>query len=210
MGWNWNTWYFWIPLVLAVLWEQYLGYAILVWLWALLHENTLGMYYLASKEFNGKEAIKKVCKMPTIYGFIAWSCASFAQIWFSPWMHDFFLQYKAAYVVLGMMIIWIGLYTHEKWSIEINYILVNLLQKFLFMPIIFYVGFLVVSHFFPSILPYQQTFYLISLVPIAAWTISLAFEFIYDVYQCSLCVLISTCIALFTTPIYIQLMHYLF
>lgn len=209
MWWNGNTGYFGIPLVLWVLGEHYLGYAVLVGLWALLYENTLGMYYLASTTFSPQKALKKVLSMPTIYGFICGVIVSAIWISFPESVHTFFLQYKAAYIVIGMMIIGIGLSRTDSWTINHSFILFSLLQKLIVMPLVWYFMFLLLVQVFPSFLPFQSTFYLISLVPIAAWTISLAIEFKYDVYQPAVCVLISTCLALITAPAFISLMPYL-
>lgn len=70
LWWNGNTGYYGIPFIVAIMGNEYFPHAVLVWLWALLFENTFGMYFLARSSFTSKQAIRKVLSMPTIYGFI--------------------------------------------------------------------------------------------------------------------------------------------
>jgi malate permease and related proteins len=204
MGGNGNTGYYGIPLVIAVLWEQFFPYAVLVGLGALLHENSIGMYYLARATFTPQQAIRKVLTMPTLYGFLLGCLAALIGVKFGPFIQDFFVMYKHVYIVVWMMIIGIGLDRQGlAGTINWKFLCYNLFHKFVIMPVIFIGGSIVMCSLFPALLEFQQVFFLISIVPIAAGTISLAIEFKQDVYQAALCVVVSTILALPLVPILI-------
>lgn len=196
MGWNGNTGYFGIPLILGLLWESYFSYAILVGLGALLFENTIGMYFLAQDQFSGKQALKKVASMPTIYGFLLGAITSYLGIHLSSSIDAMFQMYKSCYIVMGMMIIGIGLYREDKGHVSYPFLIYNLLHKFLLMPLVFRMILQSIVMIYPSFAAYQQVYMLISIVPLAAGSISLAIEFKQDVYNVALSVVVSTLIAI--------------
>jgi predicted permease len=98
--------------------------------------------------------------------------------------------------VIGMMIIGIGLYREETGAISIPFLCYNLVHKFLIMPCLFFMLFFVSSTLISSIQPFASVYYLISIVPLAAGSISLAIEFKHDIYNVAMSVLISTLVAL--------------
>ena len=130
-----NTWYFWLPVVLALFDEKMFSIAVLSILGFVLYENTLGFYITAKWNYSSKESLLKVLKLPTIYAFLLWLIINI--LWIEIWeiMHQSISHFKWAYTILGMLIIGMWLSWVKKSSFHINFLALSFTAKFLVWPI---------------------------------------------------------------------------
>jgi predicted permease len=162
-----NTGYFGLPIALMLFDAQGVGIYIMAQLGTTIYENSLGYYILAKGTHSGMECIKKLAKLPALYGVCLGLLASYLNIQPPDFFSDSITHMKGAYTVLGMMIIGLGLAHLPNHKIDYKFIGLTFLAKFAVWPLctlLFINADLHWFHFF------NQTIYnalmLLSIVPI--------------------------------------------
>lgn len=199
---TWNTGYFGLPVVAALLWPEAFWLTVLALLWFNLYEVTLGFYITAKWQFTVRQSIQKVLKLPLIYAFIAWLLCN--ALWLHLWeIATTTVEYfKWSYVLLWMMMIGMGLAGINKDSIDIKFLSLSCITKFIVRPAIIFGIIAIDKTFFQIYLPLIHNIMIImSIVPLAGNTVVVATELNVHPAKASMAVLISTLIALIYIPL---------
>ncbi|OGJ49233.1 hypothetical protein A2229_03885 [Candidatus Peregrinibacteria bacterium RIFOXYA2_FULL_33_7] len=197
-----NTGYFGLPVVLTLFGDQAFSLAVLSILGFLLYENSLGFFLTAKGNHTVKESVMKVIKLPTVYAFFIGLIFNYLNVNLGDIAVTTIESFKGAYTLLGMMIIGMGLSTVKIHHVDLKFITLSFLAKFIFWPaVILSIIFLDKSF----IHAYNQSIYniliLMAIVPLAANTVALATELKVHPDKAALAVIISTLFALFYIPL---------
>lgn len=197
-----NIGYFGLPVVYAVLGEQAFSLAALSILGFVLYENTLGYYLTAKGNYSAKDSLKKVVKLPIVYAFMAGLLLNFFSVNLGDIAVNTIGHFKGAYTLLGMMIIGMGLASVRLQHLDLKFILLTFLAKFITWPLIIGgVIFLDQSVFRLYDTPTYNVMIVMAIVPLAANTVAFATELNVHPDKAALAVSLSTLFALFYIPL---------
>ena len=203
---TWNTGYFGLPVIYVLFWEEMFSLAVLSILWFVFYENTLWFFLIAKGSFSLKQSIYKVLKLPTIYAFILGIILNIFQIQVPESMLSILGNFKWAYVVFWMMIIWMWLWNIQKLSCDFLFTWLSLFAKFCVFPLFVFV---IISLDRNIFIFFNEDIYsvmtVMAIVPLAANTVALAVEFKTHPEKITITVLISTIVALFYIPFVVSL-----
>lgn len=201
-SWTWNTWYFWLPVVLILFNEKLFSLAVLTILWVQLYENSLWFFITSRGHYTVKGWIIKLLKLPTIYAFLVWLIFNILQVKLWDTIMTNIVNFKGAYTILWMMIIWMWLSTVDFKAIDLKFISLSFFAKFIIWPLIITLIIFIDRNFIHAYNPdIYNILLLISIVPLAANTVSLATEFKVHPEKAALTVFLSTIFALFYIPL---------
>ncbi len=201
-----NTGYFGLPLVLALTGEGGLSIAVFCLLGTTLYESTRSYYILAKSHVSPRESIAMVLKLPLLYAFILGLIANRAGFVIEGDLLEVFSYFKGAYVVLGMMIVGIALAAANIRAFDLRFTLLAFIAKFVGYPALIG-GFVVLDATIFNLFT-QNThtvMMLISIVPMAANTISYAMLLKTHPEKAALTVMASTIFALLYIPLFVAL-----
>lgn len=173
-----NTGYFGFPLVRALFPESIFPVALLIDIGMGIYQHTFGAFVAARGNRSLRQSIITVLRLPPIYAMlagIAWNALG----WGLPSViNDFGLQMRGAYVMLGMMLVGIGLCTNIRESIDVQYLTLVFIAKFLVWPLamlgIVWIDTSWTQFFSPAV---HQVMLAESIVPVAANVVAYAAEF---------------------------------
>lgn len=197
-----NTGYFGLPVIYAVLGEQAFSLAALSILGFVLYENTLGFYLTAKGNYSAKDSLKKVVKLPIVYAFSLGLLLNLFSVNLGDIAVTTIGHFKGAYTLLGMMIIGMGLASVRLQHLDLKFISLTFLAKFITWPLI--IGVIIfldqsIFHLYgPSI---YNVMVIMAIVPLAANTVAFATELNVHPDKAALAVLLSTLFALFYIPL---------
>ncbi|MDZ4217194.1 MAG: AEC family transporter [Candidatus Gracilibacteria bacterium] len=196
-----NTGYFGLPVALMLFGEDVLGIAVFALLGFIVYESTMGFYITARGNFTGAESLRKVFRLPSIYAFVLGIVVNLAQVDLGGSVMDVLNKFTGAYTVLGMMMIGLGLANIKRAAFDTLFIGLTFLAKFFIWPlVIFSIIFLdqrFLDLFSDSI---HRIMLLMSIVPLAANTVTLATELKAHPEKAAVAVLPSSLFALFFIP----------
>ena len=197
---NGNTGYFGLPLALLLFNEQGEGIYILALLGVTLFENSIGYYIVAKGDHTPAECLWKALRLPSLYAFLAGLTINFSKLNI-PDLLEFASHLKGAYTVLGMMVIGLGLSTMKSFKLDMKYIGMTFLAKFVAWPVVTLFIIYCDKHLFGL---FDQSVYdaliLLSIVPLAANTVILASIFKSYPEKAAAAVVISIIFAMVYTP----------
>lgn len=202
-----NVGYFGLPIIYALFGMQALGIGVFFQIGIALFETTLGFFLVARGRHSAIESILKIFKLPMIYSFVLGIILSVLHINLGPIIDDTFLYFKGTYSFLGMMIIGMCVTEVKLHSIDFKFIGFALLGRVIFWPIVaFGLIFLDSStlHLFDTLV--YQVAMVMSIVPLAANSISYAVHLNVFPDKVALAVIISTILALFYIPIILNIL----
>lgn len=200
-----NTGYFGLPVALLLFDDQGEGIYIMAALGVTIYENTLGFYMLARGKYTTAECLKKLIKLPAIYALGLGLIFNLFHISVPEVFVEFMKHIKGAYTVLGMMIIGLGIAGLTHFKIDLSFISVTFLAKFVAWPLlmaltIFLEGYM--FGFFDTSI--RQALTLLSFVPLAANMV--IFASLMDVHseKAAAAVLLSTLVAIVYIPLMVS------
>jgi predicted permease len=197
-----NTGYFGIPLAIILLSQDEANIYILALVISFLYEYTVGFYIISRGSYTFSQSIIKIAKLPVIYAAIAGFTCNLMQINFSREFMDFLLQFRAAYAILGMMMIGMGLVGIKKVSIDKKFIAATFFAKFILWPaavlFIIFMDTNFIHLFEPSAFRVMLVY---AIVPMAANTVIMATLFNVRPEEASFAILLSTALSFFTIPL---------
>jgi predicted permease len=197
-----NTGYFGLPVVLTLFGDQAFSLAVLSLLGFILYANTVGFFLTAKGNHTVKESVIKVVKLPTIYAVFIGLLFNYLNINLGEIATTTIESFKGAYTLLGMMIIGMGLATVRIQHVDLKFISLAFLAKFIVWPAAI-LGIIFLDKTF--IQAYNQNIYnilvLMAIVPLAADTVTYATELKVHPDKAALAVFISTLFALFYIPL---------
>ncbi len=196
-----NMGYFGLPLALLLFSDQGEGVYMMGLVGVSLYESSLGFYICAHGAHSPRECLNKLLRLPILYGFLGGLLCQFLHIKLPEIFTEFMCHIKGAYVVLGMMIIGMGLSSLHRFRIDLRFIILSSLAKFVAWPIIVITLTLMDSWWFHIYPPeVHQALILLSIVPMAVNTVIFASVLKAQPEKAASAVLISTLIALLYVP----------
>lgn len=199
---NANTGYFGLPVSMAILGPEVMGLVLLIALGFSLYENSVGFFMTARGRHSWQEALSRVARLPALYAFFAGVACSSAGLKLGPLYEELFVHVRGTYSVLGMMMIGLGMAGVSRVSFDWKLVGTTLFTKFLIWPLI---GAALVSidrtwlHWFDP--QTHSVFFIMSAVPLAANTVSVAEVLKTEPEKAAVAVLLSTLFALFFIPL---------
>ncbi|WP_404319590.1 AEC family transporter [Malaciobacter canalis] len=202
-----NTGYFGIPLAMILLEPQVVNIFIFVTLASLLYENTVGFYVTAKGNFTAIESIKKILRLPLVYAFILGIILNLNGVNTPDFVIPYFENLKWAYGILGMMMLGMGLkgFNLEE-DFDKKYIKIAYLYKFVFWPLAMLIIIFADKTFFNFLNEdIYKVLFLMSIVPLAGNTVTLAILLKAKPQKASFTVLLSTLISVVYIPVVLAL-----
>lgn len=197
-----NTGYFGLPLVLMILGDNSFNLSVLSLLGFIIYENTVGFFIIAKGKHTIKESLIKVIKLPTIYAFFIGLLFNYLNIEIGEHIITTLESFKGAYTVLGMMIIGMGLANIRREHFDIKFISLSFFAKFIIWPSLILLIIWLDKTFIHL---YNDDTYnlllLLSIVPLAANTVTYATELKTHPNKASIAVILSTLFSLLYIPL---------
>jgi predicted permease len=196
-----NTGYFGIPLAMLIFDSQSQGIYIMALLGITLYENSLGYYISAKGTYTPTQCLSNLLRLPTIYAFLFGLIINFFHIAMPEVYKDFISHIKGVYTVLGMMIIGLGLAGMTNFKLDVKFIGMTFLAKFLIWPLCILCIIAIDSHYLGFYEPtIHQALILLSIVPLAVNTVVMASLMKGNPEKAAATVLLSTIFALLYVP----------
>jgi malate permease and related proteins len=201
-----NTGYFGLPVALALFGPDRLGPIVLSILGFVLYENSVGFFVTARGHHTIDESIGKVLRLPSLYAF---AIGVVVNLLGSPLGESYAAMaqnFRGAYSVIGMMLIGLGIAAMPRFSVDLRFISIAFLAKFVAWPL-WIAAILLLDqsafHFYdPSL---TQPMLLMAIVPLAANTVALATELRTEPEKAAMTVLLSTLVALVYIPVFVMM-----
>lgn len=197
-----NTGYFGLPLAILLFDDQGEGVYIMTVLGVTIYENTVGFCMIASGKHPIKESIIKLAKLPILYALVAGLIVNMLQIPLSDVFADFMKHIKGAYTVMGMMIIGLGLARLSRFRLDLSFIGMTFLAKFIAWPLLIALTIGLDTHVFGL---FNQDIYraltLLAFVPLAANMVIWATLMDVHPEKAAMAVLLSACFAIVYIPV---------
>lgn len=196
-----NTGYFGIPVALALLGEESLGFVVLCTMGLVLFENSLGFFMTARGSFTAKESLRRVLILPSVYAFIIGLILNLGQVAPPEWYGGVAGNFRGAYTILGSMMAGLGLAGFKKLTIDWKFLGLCFFSKFVLYPLIAIATVTLDAHVLHLFTPLmRQVIVLLSLTPMAVNTVVLATALKVKPEKAALGVLSTTLFALFFIP----------
>ena len=200
--------YFGIPVAMLVFGgeERTMGIYVIACIGMMLFESTCGFYLVVRDQCTARDCIKKVLSLPALYaailGFILSWGGMKSPVFFDHLMHNL----RAAYSVMGMMVIGLGLSLIKEFYIDWKVLTVTLMTKYILWPVMIF-SLIFVDKTFINF--YNEDIYrsliILAIVPISVSNVIMATVFNYSADKVAIVVLINTLIALLYVPIMISI-----
>lgn len=196
-----NNGYFGLPVAILLFRPNLIGLFIFAGLGILLYENTLGFFIAARGHYTMKESLYKLLRLPLIYAVALGLIANLFGLHVGSIYTDVVSNFRGAYTILGMMIVGLGLSDISNYKFDFQFISLSFLAKFLVWPLVVFLLIFFDNHFLKF---YSSDIYkiliLLSVVPLAANTVSFATLLRTHPDKVALTVLLSTIFALAFIP----------
>lgn len=201
-----NTGYFGIPVALALLGEESLGFVVLSTMGLVLFENSLGFFLTARGSFSARESLRRVLVLPSVYAFIIGLALNLSHVTPPEWYGVIAGNFRGAYTILGSMMAGLGLAGFKKLTVDWKFLGLCFVSKFVLYPLVA-VGTVALDvkifHVFTPIM--RQVIILLSLTPMAVNTVVLATALKVKPEKAALGVLSTTLFALLYVPLMMTL-----
>ncbi len=197
-----NSWYFGIPMLLALAGEKYLPLLILCIAFILLYENIVWFYLTYRTSFKPLQALQKVAKLPWLYALILWIILNLFHVTLSVDVMSYVDYFRGGYIVLGMMIIGMGIASISWRKVDRRMMISSYLVKFAVIPSLIFVCLFLYQHY---ISPLSESFVLmiwfLCILPMPWNAIALAVEGNNHPEEISVLVFLSTLLWFVITPL---------
>lgn len=130
-----NTGYFMMPIAAALFDDTTLSMYMMAIVGTSIYEATVGFYICARSFGTVRESIMEVLKLPILNAFLLGCLFSFAGLSFPAFLDGFVDDMKAAFSILGMIMVGLGLADLRKFEIDPKFTLATFIAKFLFYPL---------------------------------------------------------------------------
>lgn len=197
-----NSGYFGIPVALAILDPQIFSIYLLAAISNTMFQITIGYYVLALGKFDWKESLKKLLKLPPLYGAIIGISLSSSGAPIPDLVSGLSVSLKEAFVVLGMMIIGLTLSSFEKMKFDVKFLSLAMIIRFVIWPTLaFGLVFLDTIAFGGALNAIHPIIILFGLLPLGADFAIYAANLNMYPQRAATTVLLSTIIAAVTIPL---------
>lgn len=197
-----NTGYFGLPLALLLFNDQGEGVYIMAAFGVTFYDNTVGYYILSKEKDPFYKTLLKLLKVPAIYAFFIGLIFNILGVRVHEVFEEFITHIKGAYTLLGMMILGLSLANLKSFRLDLPFIGLAFLAKFLIWPVAVLtftiLDYLIFGFYDTSV---YRAIMLISFLPLGVNTVILASLFDAEPEKASTAVLLSTAFALFYVPL---------
>lgn len=196
-----NTMYFGLPVVLALLGEEWVGVYALMNLGMFLNEIGLGYFFGARGSATIKGALLKVVKFPVVHAIWIGLLYNLSGLDLPEAFMRYWNYSIGAWVIIGMMIIGVALSKQSKLDIDLKLLASLFIPKFIAWPVI---GFALIAldlfalHWFGA--EVHQMMAIICCVPLAGNLVAYAATLNLHPEKAAAAVLIATVMAFVTVP----------
>lgn len=201
-----NTGYYGLPLVLLFFNDDLIAIYIFMTLGGLVYEATFGYYIAARSSFTVEDSIKKLVRFPVMYAMAAGFAVNALNIELPKIFWDYWVHFKGAYVIAGMMIIGTALAGLEKFVFGARFVSLVFLGKFLVFPLLSVLFIVFDQHITQW---YGREIYhllvIVAIVPPAANIAAYATQMNIEPEKAATTILMGTVFALFYIPCIIML-----
>jgi len=175
-----NSGYFGLPLALLLLDDKGEGIYIMAVLGMVLYENTVGFYIIARGKHSVSDCLLKLVKLPALYAIAFGLLINLLNISLPEIIVEFIDHIKAAFSVLGLVIIGLGMAALKKIKTDFSFIGMTFLAKFIAWPAL--IGMIIAGDRYFGIFDSgtYQALTLFSFVPLAANLV--IFSAVFDIH----------------------------
>lgn len=197
-----NTGYFGLSLALMLLGDATAAIYIMAMLGITFYENSLGYYISAKGKYSPLECLKKLLLLPTTYALLLGVIVNVFAVDLPEIYTDFIGHIRGAYTVLGMMLVGLGMAALSSFKLDLKFIGLTFIAKFLAWPLLI-LTFIEVDVAFLGWYGrnIHEALILLSIVPMAVNTIVMATLLEYQSEKVATTVLLSTFFALIYVPL---------
>jgi len=203
---NGNFGFLGLPLTLLLLGQKYVALTALFGLGASIFIATLGMFIAARANYNFRESVLKVVKMPLIYALLFGLLLNILKIPINSSIMQVLNNVNGAYSVLGLMLVGIAMSELGKIKIDVALMVFATIMTYILWPLIAS-GFIFLDK--STLMLYTPDIYrillLMSIVPIGASIVAISTELKVQPEKASFVVLFTTLISLIYIPAFISL-----
>lgn len=205
-----NSAYLGIPLAMLLLDDSLVEIFIFSTLGAIFYQNTAGYFITANGDNNAIQSLKKVAKLPVIYAFLLGISLNKFGIQMPEMFIPTFTYIKGALAILGMMIVGMGMEKiRQERGFDLKFLSISLFMKFAFWPAMICLLIFLDVKFFGFFNPNLYIiFFILSIVPLAGNTVTIASILNVKPEKMSLAVFVSTIISLFSIPAMLYFYNY--
>lgn len=197
-----NTGYFGIPMAMMLFDDQVVGIYIMAVMGISLYESSLGFYITAKGKYTPRECLAKLVKLPAIYALFGGLALNILHWPVPEIFYDFIGHIKGVYTVFGMMIIGLGLAGLTSFKLDLKYLGMTFLAKFLVWPLLILLIVTVDAELLGFYdLHIHKALILLSIVPLAVNSVIMASLIESYPERVAATVLMSTLFALVYVPI---------
>ncbi|MEM9468940.1 MAG: AEC family transporter, partial [Pseudomonadota bacterium] len=197
-----NTGYFGIPIAFALFDSTLFGVYLLASISSTMFQITVSYYILALGQFDWKEAVKKLLSLPPLYGAVIGLFLTFVNIPLPDMVSQTVDTMKGAFTVLGMMIIGLTLSGFQQIKLDVKFLTLAMLIRFMIWPALTFAVIALDRVFFGGVLePLVPILMLFSVLPIGADFAIYAANMNMYPQRAATAVLISTVVAAFVIPL---------
>tara|TARA_R110002124_G_scaffold287216_2_gene471674 strand:- start:110545 stop:111486 length:942 start_codon:yes stop_codon:yes gene_type:complete len=196
-----NTGYFGIPIVTTLLGPAAIGIYMLFNMALLITEVTSSYYLSARGHMTIKDSLKRVVKLPPLYGVIIGVTLNVIHAPLPAIVHTYWTHATGAYIIIGMMLIGVGLSKLPSLHINLKFTGLIFLHKFIIWPAVF-IALLCIDKSYTHWLnddAYLMLF-LISICPLPANAVAYAVQLKLPAEEAAAAILASTLLALLYVP----------
>lgn len=202
---NGNFGFIGLPLTLMLFGQEYIAPVALFGLGAAVFVATFGMFIAAKANYNFKESIMKVVKMPLIYAFFIGLVLNISKVPINNSVASVLNNTVAAYSILGLILVGIAIGELGKIKIEGTLLVFTVIMTYILWPLMAF-GFIVLDKnlfmlYSPDI---YKILLLMSIVPIGANIVAISTELKVEPEKASFVVLFTTLVSLFYIPLFIS------
>ncbi|WP_051311594.1 AEC family transporter [Zooshikella ganghwensis] len=201
-----NTGYFGLPIAMALFDAEGVAVVLFSLMGFMVFESTVGFYITARGNFTIQDSLRKISRLPLIYAFSTGLLLNLAGFHLPTNLAESLEAFKGAYTVLGMMIVGLGLAQVSRSHIDMKFIAVTSIVKYIFWPAAVIIAIIIdhfVFHSFNRTILYGIL--LMSMVPLAANNIAVAVELDAQPQKAAVAVLASTGMGIIIIPFYMSL-----
>lgn len=197
-----NVGYFGLPIVILLLPEDWVGVYIFALTGGLIYEATV-MYYIANRgNFSPKQSIVNVLRFPVLYAILLGLAVNFCNVPLPAQLDPYWVYFKGAYVVVGMMIVGCSLPRLSQLVIAPRFLSIVFLSQFVVWPAVV-LGLIELDQHVLGLFGTEvhKMMIIMSVVPPAANITAYAAKLNLDPEKAATTVLVGTVFALFYIPI---------
>lgn len=199
---NGNMGFFGLPVAAALLPAEALGIYILGMFGVTLYENSLGYYITARGRHTGREALRQIARLPSLYAFLLGLFMHLLPLPFPHFMETLLTEVRGAYCVLGMLMIGLGLASVRGFRLDVAFTAATLISTYVVWPLAA-LGLIWLDVHWVGL--YDQTvhlvLFLLSIVPMAVQSVIVSTLLKVEPEKTATAVLVSTVVALAAVPI---------